>query len=459
MALARGYAASIPIIIRSLANSIAFVPDEKYLPYRLDDSVLHTLDAGEHQQVRTYHLQWWSGPMRKDLENVEILGKLTMMKCLEHFNVEKSKATVLPAGTGAGPSNATSGPSISTPEYNRKGCRSCTQYRQLLSDVLQDVIKFQTFADTMSSTTHNLLNVGIRRASTFNQLHEAAILKETERIPAPAKAKVAHRIAEVHRKASSDLKRLEELPVSSYKWTWGETLTEDDVLGLRRIGTRPGRVPHSGYDISLAEGRQGREDSEGANTVESSLGQHDEIPAEANIAPPSTDLHLPQYLSQADHRLVYNPFRLSNSVVPNPAPEDSQSAPAPADNMETVEQWSSGTPSVHSDKAPAPETASGIDVVDQWSSGSEDGGSPIPAPEENLAIAEMWSDEEDQEEHSGDELARPSYEASADLSDRQSGGVEIAEEWSDSEDRGDWEYGPGHFSFLRDDMFEESDDE
>src|SRR5580692_3983498 len=196
--------------------------------------------------------------MRKDLENVEILGKLTMMKCLEHFNVEKSKATVLPAGTGAGPSNATSspsislpagtvanatsGPSMSTPEYNRKGCRSCTQYRQLLSDVLQDIIKFQSFADTMSSTTHNLLNVGIRRASTFNQLHKAAISKETERILAPAKAKVAHRIAEVHRKASSDLKQLEELPISSYKWTWGETLTEDDVLRLCQIGTRPGRV-------------------------------------------------------------------------------------------------------------------------------------------------------------------------------------------------------------------------
>src|ERR1700678_3477930 len=206
MALARGYAASIPIIIRSLANSIAFVPDEKYLPYRLDDSVLHTMDAGEHQQVRTYHLQWWSGPMRKDLENVQILGKLTMMKCLEHFNVEKSKTTVLPACTVSGPSNPTPGPSISTPDYNRNGCQSCPQYRQLLGDVLQDVVKFQTFADTMSSTTHNLLNVGIRRASTFNQLHEAAILKETERIPAPAKAKVAHQIAEVHRKASLDLK-------------------------------------------------------------------------------------------------------------------------------------------------------------------------------------------------------------------------------------------------------------
>ena len=82
-------------MIQSLANSIAFVPDENYLPYRLDDSFLHTLDAGEHHQVRNYHLQWWSGPMRKDLENVEILGKLTMMKCLKHFNVEKSKATVL----------------------------------------------------------------------------------------------------------------------------------------------------------------------------------------------------------------------------------------------------------------------------------------------------------------------------------------------------------------------------
>ena len=78
-------------------------------------------------------------------------------------------------------------------------------------------------------------------------------MKETERVPAPAKAKVAHQIAEVHTNALSELKRLQELPISSYKWTWGETLTEGDVLGLRRPGTRPGRVPHSGYDISLAE--------------------------------------------------------------------------------------------------------------------------------------------------------------------------------------------------------------
>lgn len=475
MALARGYAASIPIVIRSLANSIAFVPDEKSLPYPLDPSFLETLDGGDHQQVLNYHLQWWSGPIQRDLDKVEIFGKLTMSKCINHFEAEKMKATVVPAGTGAGPTNnETSGSKeTSGPEekyytfYNRggKGCRSCNLFRQLLSDVLQDVIKFQSFANTMSSTTHNLLNVGIRRASTFNQLHEAAILKETERVPAPAKAKVAHRIAEVHTKALSELKRLQELPVSSYKWTWGETLSEGDVLGLRRTGTRPGRVPHSGYDISLAEGRQGREDSEGANTVESSLGRREELPAEATMVPPSTDLHFPKYLSQADHRLVYNPFRLSNSIITNPAPEDSHSAPAPVDDVtgtDIVDQWSSGTPSVHSDEAPAPESASGLGIVEQWSSGSEDGGLAIPVSEDNLAIAEMWSDEEDQEEHSGDELARPSYESSADLSNQPSGGVEIAEQWSDSDEGGkqsDWEYGPEHFSFLRDDMFEEDEDE
>src|ERR1700678_220840 len=147
MALARGYAASIPIIIRSLANSIAFVPDEKYLPYRLNDSVLHTLDAGEHHQVRTYHLQWWSGPMRKDLENVEILGKLTMMKCLEHFNVEESKATVLPAGTGAGPSNATG------KTGGKRSPRKNTKSKYLRGQVLEFfVLGIKTRAGTTSDS-------------------------------------------------------------------------------------------------------------------------------------------------------------------------------------------------------------------------------------------------------------------------------------------------------------------
>ena len=39
-----------------------------------------------------------------------------------------------------------------------------------------------------------------------------------------------------------------------------------------------------------------------------------------------------------------------------------------------------------------------------------------------------------------------------------SGGLDIADKWSDSEDlQGDpskWTYGPEHFDFLKDDMFE-----
>ena len=91
-------------------------------------------------------------------------------------------------------------------------CCSSTKYCELLTDVLQDINKFQSYASTMSTASENLLNIGIHRASTFNMLHEAAILKETTGTLS-LKGKSAEQILSVMKNTSLELNQLKELPV------------------------------------------------------------------------------------------------------------------------------------------------------------------------------------------------------------------------------------------------------
>ena len=434
IASALGQQLTIPIVIRTLADSLAFVQDEN-LPFHPDHQFLDTLDAGNHELVPSYKLQWWTGRKPKDLGKVEILGASTVRACLSHFRDQKLKATVLPAGAGAGstssPAGSTSLPAGSTSLHagstllpGAGQCQSCNKYRQLLSDVLQDILKFESYASLMSTSSENLLNIGIRKASIFNQLHEAAILKESDSVPPPAKATKAHHIAETQRRASSELKRLEDLPASSYKWTWGETLTKEEVLKLRRIGTRPGKVPHSGYDISLAEGQMKGKDSSGPSALNSSLGKHEELPAEATISIPSTNFQHPHfYKSNPDHRLVYNPFRVSEPASHNSAPHNSSA-------LDIADKWTSGSGSPES-----PATRPG-EIAAVWTSGSEAGSAQVPpsAAEENeiLQMADAWEDEDRVEDESGAQ-APPSAAEKNEI-------LQMADAWED-EDRDDEDAG------------------
>ena len=441
IASALGQQLTIPIVIRTLADSLAFVQDEN-LPFHPDSQFLDTLDAGNHELVPSYKLQWWTGRKPKDLGKVEILGASTVRACLSHFRDQKLKATVLPAGAGAGstsspagstslPAGSTSLPAGSTSLHagstllpGAGQCQSCNKYRQLLSDVLQDILKFESYASLMSTSSENLLNIGIRKASIFNQLHEAAILKESDSVPPPAKATKAHHIAETQRRASSELKRLEDLPASSYKWTWGETLTKEEVLKLRRIGTRPGKVPHSGYDISLAEGQMKGKDSSGPSALNSSLGKHEELPAEATISIPSTNFQHPHfYKSNPDHRLVYNPFRVSEPASHNSAPHNSSA-------LDIADKWTSGSGSPES-----PATRPG-EIAAVWTSGSEAGSAQVPpsAAEENeiLQMADAWEDEDRVEDESGAQ-APPSAAEKNEI-------LQMADAWED-EDRDDEDAG------------------
>lgn len=116
-------------------------------------------------------------------------------------------------------------------------CHNCKMFKQLLSDVLIDTLTLREKTLALSTSASTMLDLGIHKASTFQLLHEAAILKETASIAPPARASKARRIEAVNKNAKSQFQQLKNLPPTSHKWTWGETLTEDDVLALRQIGT------------------------------------------------------------------------------------------------------------------------------------------------------------------------------------------------------------------------------
>jgi len=155
----------------------------------------------------------------------------------------------------------------------------------------------------MATTLEKQWNQGMRRTATFHLLHEAALLKETAGTPTLtlATAMTTQHSAMVHDEALTELHCLQALPPSSHKWTWGKQLTEQEVLCLRRTGTRPGRTPHSGYDVSLIEGRMLGKYSQ-TQSHPTSHGHPEEVASSIASIPPSTNLDIPSYFSQEDRR-------------------------------------------------------------------------------------------------------------------------------------------------------------
>ena len=462
---ALGQAPVIPIILRTLASNLA-LHEEKNLPLLPDPSILTTLDVGETEMITSYELEWWSGRKPRDLRKAEILCASTTKKCLVHFRKQKSKPLVLPAGAGAGftlrksdtasgtgtlPSTPSVPDHISSPAYDTNtpnsgtgtGCAKCPKYKQLLSDVLQDVLKFQDYASVMSTSSENIFNIGIRKASTFYLLHQAAILKETPDVTV-GKGKTSHRISSVTQNAILDENRLAELPESSYKWTWGETLTEDDVLKLRRIGTNPGGVPHSGYDISLPKGKLPGKFSEyepGPSTHPSI--EFEELPNETVFTPPATDLQFPKHFSRPEYRIQYNPYQNSKTSAPSGSTVGSDINPG-----NIAELWSSGSEKsdIHGNVIqdpvipPIPGSNDILQPADSW---EEDNNVFLPAivsmemdsgmvqdSETVQSLADHWVDDEDDPEHKCDENPHldpePTLPVSSDI-------FQMAENWEDDD--------------------------
>ena len=112
----------------------------------------------------------------------------------------------------------------------------------------------------------------------------------------------------VHQIAQKALERLKNMPPTSYKWTWGEALTQDEVLDP---GGRPSHRVHSGYNVSLREGQiHGIPSS--TNTAPMGLAKYSILHPNSNIPPHQPPNALQSFLGNPNHCLpycqVWNPF-------------------------------------------------------------------------------------------------------------------------------------------------------
>ncbi|KAF8804423.1 hypothetical protein BYT27DRAFT_7025902, partial [Phlegmacium glaucopus] len=272
IANAIGQTVDVPIIVRSLADSMAMLQQDD-LPIPFDPEFLMMLDIGAHESdnksrvVEKYNRAWWNGRKPRSLAIAKILDHSCLPKCLHMHKIQlastcrgeivdcpqvPAKPTMPAALAGAG-TDASAGQ-----------CQQCVLYRDILGDTLRDFLDVHRFSNTMSTASKNQWHLDMRRASTFNLLHEAAVIKESSTPASDELAQQVHGIntstsaslqqASIAEVAEQELHRLRALPPTSHKWTWGESLTDAEVVALRRSGTRPAQASHSGYDISLREG-------------------------------------------------------------------------------------------------------------------------------------------------------------------------------------------------------------
>ena len=97
----------------------------------------------------------------------------------------------------------------------------------------------KNFVSGMAGTTSNEMELIPHGALGFYSLHEKVLMKELgsesqsvivkHKLSTTKKGKMSR---QVHEDANKELKRLRAMPTASHKWTWGESLTQDEVRSL-----------------------------------------------------------------------------------------------------------------------------------------------------------------------------------------------------------------------------------
>ncbi|KAH9952474.1 hypothetical protein BGW80DRAFT_1469795, partial [Lactifluus volemus] len=271
------------------------------------------LDAHNHPRyptglVENYMLDWWAASVIKP--SPELLSHETLDKCLlvHHKQREAEMASARSAEVAM---DMAPQASILERLGQLPTCKCCNLYRNLAVGTGEDVQHLYRELKRLDQEVANQTASTKRRASAFNRLFEAAVLKETHDTasistststpvptpstsaptpstaekPVPSRANLKWHLRErivatpqesvesqppgpppkIPRKLTltklaeimqyhyrADRVRLENEPC--LKWTWGVDLNDNDVRGLFRAGDRDYKPPHSGYDESLREG-------------------------------------------------------------------------------------------------------------------------------------------------------------------------------------------------------------
>jgi len=102
MATAIGWSVEIPIILCSLADSMAELPENK-LPLAIHPNFLATLDIGAYEEdnkcqvIKGYNLGWWTGQKLRDLDTVKVLDQSSLASCITHYCQQWSSQALGPS--------------------------------------------------------------------------------------------------------------------------------------------------------------------------------------------------------------------------------------------------------------------------------------------------------------------------------------------------------------------------
>jgi hypothetical protein len=433
MANAMGQILDIPIIIRSLAISIALLR-EGSLPAEFEPDFLATLDIGNPERpiIAQYAHAWWKAPKPINLDLADILDSSSLQLCLDEHrdqiasippdDVVKNKLDtkrMVPATTLT---FSPDGPSDLGPGADET-CQKCVKYKDILSNTLTDLVDIYTFSNAMFAASKNQWKLDMRRASAFKLLHEAALNKETDDPSNPISESPMPGTGSVRRKAAQEYLRLKALPTSSHKWTWGTDLTEDDVLSLGRSGTCPTNQVHSGYNLPLEDGRPLGEDS--VPSIPTSTGRYEDL--SLDVSGPVPDTNAPDI---PNNQQVYDPLSIpfTSSRQPHKSPESpSKAVSSSPDILGIAEEWvasgdedpaanKKGRQAVENESRDKSFVGDGwIQESDEDKPGGESGKSrPAVVSEfgDNRFVGDDWIQESDEDRPEGETGSQPASESS-----------------------------------------------
>jgi len=142
--------------------------------------------------------------------------------------------TILPSTTNTAAAGASRPGGAVHPHATEPGS-NCDMYRGLAASLYEELMGIKNFVSIMSVTSSNNMEVATCRASSFYNLHEKVTLKELASQPHQVKGLARGSRMRLSQgtamRAAKDLERFKNMP-TSHKWTWGETLTQEDVLSL-----------------------------------------------------------------------------------------------------------------------------------------------------------------------------------------------------------------------------------
>ena len=212
-------------------------------------------------------MAWWKGNRKPT--NGGILATKNLEQCLKkhrHLLLETMDGKPIPEHpiipipslqlpVGAVGTNI--GPEPMAPIIRTNICTQCTIYKSLAADLLNEMRSIKNFASGMAGMASNEMELIPCQALGFYSLHKV-LTKELVSESQPVIVK--HRLSgtkkgemsqQVQEDANKELKHLQAMPTASHKWTWGESLTQDEVQSLHHTSKK---CLQSGYETTLNPG-------------------------------------------------------------------------------------------------------------------------------------------------------------------------------------------------------------